>query len=215
MAGWLGTQQPPSGRVDHSDHGMQTLHLVRRSRGAAVWLTVGIATVSFVLSFTSLRGLAAMSAWPGWPSWLWPLIIDGTIILATLGIVSLAPYRDHFLNRVFLWVVLSAAALVSVGGNGLHAWLSTAQLGGLLPERANHQTRPRPALPLRNPSRAVAARDWSPAAGRATPRHREQNLGRGARCAGSGGSRRALSNSWRQRGEQWRQAARGGERTVA
>ncbi|MGB8386948.1 DUF2637 domain-containing protein [Mycobacterium sp.] len=123
---WLGTQQP--GRADHPDDGMRTLHLVRRSRRAAVWLTVGIATVSFVLSFTSLRDLAAMSAWPGWPSWLWPLIIDGTIILATLGIVSLAPYRDQFWNRVFLWVVLSAAALVSVGGNGLHAWLSTAHL---------------------------------------------------------------------------------------
>ena len=39
--------------------------------------------------------LAAVSAWAGWPSWLWPLIIDGTIILATLGIVSLAPYRDQ------------------------------------------------------------------------------------------------------------------------
>lgn len=31
-----------------------------------MWLTMGIATVSFVLSFTSLRELAAMSAWPGY-----------------------------------------------------------------------------------------------------------------------------------------------------
>jgi Protein of unknown function (DUF2637) len=107
---------------------MRTLHLVRRSRRAAVWLTLGIATVSFVLSFTSLRELAAISAWPGWPSWLWPLIIDGTIILATAGIVSLAPYRDQFWNRVFLWVVLGAAAWVSVGGNALHAWLATGHL---------------------------------------------------------------------------------------
>jgi len=110
------------------DDELRTLRLVRRSRTAAVWLTVGIATVSFVLSFTSLRNLAAMSAWPGWPSWLWPLILDGLIILATLGIVSLAPYRDQFWNRVFLWAVLGVAAVVSVGGNGLHAWLSTGQL---------------------------------------------------------------------------------------
>ena len=94
----------------------------------AVCLTVGIAAVSFVLSFTSLRDLAALSAWPGWPSWLWPLIIDGTIILATLGIVALAPYRDQLRNRAFLWVVLTTAALVSVGGNGLHAWLATGHL---------------------------------------------------------------------------------------
>ena len=114
--------------ADQTDDELRTLHLVRRSRRAAGGLTVGIATVSFVLSFTSLRELAAMAAWPGWPSWLWPLIIDGTIVLATLGIVSLAPYRDRFWNRVFLWGVLSSAALVSVGGNALHAWLSTGHM---------------------------------------------------------------------------------------
>jgi hypothetical protein len=37
-----------------------------------------------------------------WPSWLWPLIIDGTIIPATLGIVALAPYHDQLRNRGFL-----------------------------------------------------------------------------------------------------------------
>lgn len=117
-----------SREADQSDDELRTLHLVRRSRRAAGWLTIGIATVSFVLSFTSLRELAAMAAWPGWPSWLWPLIIDGTIVLATLGIVSLAPYLDQFWNRVFLWGVLSSAALVSVGGNALHAWLSTGHM---------------------------------------------------------------------------------------
>jgi len=126
--GWPAIKPRLSREADQADDELRTLHLVRRSRRAAGWLTVGIATVSFVLSFTSLRELAAMSAWPGWPSWPWPLIIDGTIILATLGIVSLAPYRDQFWNRVFLWGVLSAAALVSVGGNGLHAWLSTGHL---------------------------------------------------------------------------------------
>jgi Protein of unknown function (DUF2637) len=111
-----------------TDDDMRTLHLVRTNRTVAVWLTVAIATVSFVLSFTSLRNLAAMSAWPGWPSWLWPLIIDGLIILATLSIVALAPYRDQSWNRVFIWGVLSGAALVSVGGNALHAWLATDHL---------------------------------------------------------------------------------------
>lgn len=118
----------PPGQPGHVDEQLRALHLVRMSRGAAVWLTIALAGVSFVLSFTSLRTLAAMSAWPGWSSWLWPLIIDGTIIVATLGIVALAPYRRQFGNRVFLWVVLGAAASVSVGGNALHAWLSVGQL---------------------------------------------------------------------------------------
>ena len=133
--GWLTRQRwRPSVSAPHrlswneADEEMRTLHLVRRSRRAAVWLTVVIAIVSFVLSFTSLRELAAMSAWPGWPSWLWPLIIDGLIILATLAIVALAPYRTQLWNRAFVWLVLGTAALVSVGGNSFHAWLSTGHL---------------------------------------------------------------------------------------
>lgn len=122
---------PPAAHVrDDGGAGdeLRALNLVRTSRRLAVWLTIGIATVSFVLSFASLRDLAAMSAWPGWLSWLWPLIIDGTIVLATLGIVALAPYRDQLRNRAFFWAVLTAAALVSVGGNALHAWLATDHL---------------------------------------------------------------------------------------
>jgi len=69
-----------------------------------------------------------MSAWPGWSSYLWPLIIDGTIVLATLGIVALAPYRTQFCNRLYFWIVLVLSAAVSVGGNSVHAWLATANL---------------------------------------------------------------------------------------
>jgi hypothetical protein len=87
---------------------------------------------------TGIGAARALILWPElvtlgercsrWPSWLWPLIIDGTIILATLGIVALAPYRDQLRNRGFFWVVLGIAALVGVGGNVLHAWLATDQL---------------------------------------------------------------------------------------
>jgi hypothetical protein len=124
----LRTTRPSAPHTADQSDAMRTLDLVRRSRQAAVRLTVGIATVSFVLSFTSLRELAAMSAWHGWSSWLWPLIIDGVIILATLGIVSFAPYPGQFWNKLFLWVVLISAALVSVGGNAFHAWLATGEL---------------------------------------------------------------------------------------
>ena len=69
---------------------------------------------------TGIGAARALILWPElvtlgercsrWPSWLWPLIIDGTIILATLGIVALAPYRDQLRNRGFFWVVLGIAA---------------------------------------------------------------------------------------------------------
>ena len=79
---------------------------------------------------TGIGAARALILWPElvtlgkrcsrWPSWLWPLIIDGTIIPAALGIVALAPYRDELRNRGF-FSVLGMAALVSVGGNVLHA----------------------------------------------------------------------------------------------
>ncbi|MGE2817927.1 DUF2637 domain-containing protein [Mycobacterium heidelbergense] len=87
--GWLPQFRCRSGPAalswTETDEQMRTLHLVRRSRRAAVWMTVGIAAVSFVLSFASLRDLASASAWPGWPLWLWPLIIDGLICVGDAG----------------------------------------------------------------------------------------------------------------------------------
>lgn len=116
--------------TDPNAEGDRTLNLVRQSRMLAVWLTAGIAVVSFVLSFAALRDLAAMSAWPGSLSVGFPVIIDGTIVLATIGIVALAPYREQLRNRAFVWLVLATAASVSVGCNALHAWLITEHLPG-------------------------------------------------------------------------------------
>lgn len=114
--------------VVHHDEALRMLHLVVRTRGYAVKLTFFIAVVSFVLSFTSIQELAAESAWAGWKSYLWPLILDGLIILATLVIVALAPYRDQFWKRAFVWLVLVTAALVSIACNAFHAWLATEHL---------------------------------------------------------------------------------------
>lgn len=84
-------------------------------------ITVVIAVASFVLSFSSLWNLAARSAWPAGLAWLWPVIVDGTIILATMAIVALAGRHRQRGNRRFFWAVLCAAAVVSVSGNAVHA----------------------------------------------------------------------------------------------
>jgi hypothetical protein len=62
--GWPAIKPRLCREADQADDEARTLHLVRRSRCAAGWLTIGIATVSFVLSFTSLRELAAMRRGP-------------------------------------------------------------------------------------------------------------------------------------------------------
>ncbi len=94
------------------------LHL---ARAAAVLITVAIGVGSFILSFAALRDLAVRSGWPHHLAWVWPLIVDGAILMATMAVVALAPYSDQGRSRRFFWLVLAASASVSVGCNALHA----------------------------------------------------------------------------------------------
>lgn len=115
------------------DQAERQLRLVRTARINNMVITVVIAIASFTLSFVSLSALAGSTAFPGgiWffqLAWLWPVIVDGLQILATFGIVAFSPYPDQRANRNYYWAVLVAAALVSMLGNGWHAWLVTEQL---------------------------------------------------------------------------------------
>jgi hypothetical protein len=91
------------------------------TRTAAVLITVGIGAASFVLSFAALRDLAARAGISERLAWLWPLIVDGTILQATMAVVALAGHRDQDRSRRYFWIVLSSSAAVSVGANALHA----------------------------------------------------------------------------------------------
>jgi len=94
------------------------------TRIAAVLITVGIGAASFVLSFAALRDLAARAGISERLAWLWPLIVDGTILQATMAVVALAGHRDQDRSRRYFWIVLSSSAAVSVGANALHAVIS-------------------------------------------------------------------------------------------
>jgi hypothetical protein len=111
--------KPLSAASSRNDMSEQTA--VRVTRAAAVMITVVIAVASFVLSFSSLWNLAARSAWLARLAWLWPVIVDSTIVLATMAIVALAGHHRQRGNRRFFWAVLCAAAVVSVSGNAVHA----------------------------------------------------------------------------------------------
>jgi hypothetical protein len=91
------------------------------TRVAAVVITVGIGAASFVLSFAALHDLAARSGIPGRLAWLWPVIIDGTILQATMAVVALAGHEDQGRRRRYFWIVLSSSAAVSLAANALHA----------------------------------------------------------------------------------------------
>jgi hypothetical protein len=99
---------------------------VRAARGAALVITVMIGVGSFAMSFAALRDLAVRAGSPPRLAWVWPLIVDGAILMATVAIVALVSFTGDRRGRRFFWWVLVCSAAVSVGGNGLHAILPRA-----------------------------------------------------------------------------------------
>ncbi|WP_406235327.1 DUF2637 domain-containing protein [Nocardia sp. NBC_01009] len=90
---------------------------MRWARWSAVLVIVTIGVASFILSFAALRDLAILANTPHRWAWLFPVIVDGTIIQATISALVLAksPERQWFLR------VLGAGAVVSIVCNSIHA----------------------------------------------------------------------------------------------
>lgn len=91
--------------------------------GSAVGGTLVLAVGAFWLSFTTLQDLALSAGIPKQQAWIWPLIVDGVILQATISVVALrsAPAR----GRRFAWLLLGAGAAVSVAANITHAMVTT------------------------------------------------------------------------------------------
>ncbi|MFI9506193.1 DUF2637 domain-containing protein [Nocardia sp. NPDC052566] len=110
---------------------------MRLARWSAVVIIVGVGAAAFRLSFATLRDLAILAHIPAKDAWLFPVIVDGTIIQATLGVLVLAKSRER---QWFLWVLV-VGAVVSVVGNSLHAvaagrelpWWASALVAAIAP----------------------------------------------------------------------------------
>lgn len=85
----------------------------------AVAGTVLLALGAFWLSFTTLQDLAVLSGIPEGQAWVWPLIVDGVILEATISVVALRNSARR--ARRFAWLLLAAGAGVSVAANITHA----------------------------------------------------------------------------------------------
>lgn len=83
----------------------------------AVAGTVFIAILAFSLSFRTLTDLARRSGIAGGQAWMWPLIVDGIIVVATVSVVALAGHKTSW----YPWLLLAAGAAVSVTANAVHA----------------------------------------------------------------------------------------------
>jgi hypothetical protein len=89
-----------------------------------IWLqslliTALVGGAAVALSFQSLADLASREQMYSQKlSYLWPGLVDGTIMLATMALVLLAARGDvPRQHRQFYWVVLGTASVVSIGGN--------------------------------------------------------------------------------------------------
>jgi len=100
---------------------------LRSARRAASVINTILLQACLALSFYSLWNLATRtSSWPTWLAWLWPLIVDGPIVVAHLAIRATAKSKNKSHKR-FFWSMLVCSALVSIAGNGLHALLPKDQ----------------------------------------------------------------------------------------
>lgn len=81
--------------------------------------TLVLALGAFWLSFTTLQDLAIMAGIPAGQAWVWPLIVDGVILEATISVVALRNQAPA--ARRYAWLLLASGAGVSVAANITHA----------------------------------------------------------------------------------------------
>ncbi|MFC8921732.1 DUF2637 domain-containing protein [Cellulosimicrobium sp. NPDC057127] len=100
--------------------------VTRAALTSALVGTAVIAVGAFWLSFHALTDLALRSGVPREQAWVWPLIVDGVIIVSTVAVFAL---RGH--SRVittYPWALLLGGVVVSVVANGAHATLTETQV---------------------------------------------------------------------------------------
>ncbi|MFI5716272.1 DUF2637 domain-containing protein [Nocardia sp. NPDC051750] len=86
-----------------------------------------VSIAAFSWSAIALHGVAMMAGIPSGLAWGAPVIVDGPILQAAFALVALnrreqAGVRIPKATRRFFWAELAAAELLSLLGNGVHAW---------------------------------------------------------------------------------------------
>lgn len=92
------------------------------SRKVLYLLALGVASLAigaFTLSFDALRSLAGLAGIRDELTFLWPLVVDGFIVVATVSAVVM---RDRGWRAAWYpWATLICFGTISVIGNALHA----------------------------------------------------------------------------------------------
>lgn len=108
------TARPADAGVAGPGNGVPRLVIASSVTGTLV-----LALGAFWLSFTTLQDLAIMAGIPAGQAWVWPLIVDGVILEATISVVALRNQAPA--ARRYAWLLLASGAGVSVAANITHA----------------------------------------------------------------------------------------------
>ena len=81
--------------------------------------TALIALGAFWLSFTALTDLVTRAGIPSDQAWVWPLIVDGVIVVSTVAVVALVGHGRTV--SAYPWALLLVSAGISVAANVAHA----------------------------------------------------------------------------------------------
>lgn len=81
--------------------------------------TLAVGALAFAMSFTKLSRLAILYNVDETQAWMFPLIVDGLIVVST---IATATMNQH---RWYAWTLLLTGSAVSVAGNGIQAWVTT------------------------------------------------------------------------------------------
>ncbi|MDK7742900.1 DUF2637 domain-containing protein [Helcobacillus massiliensis] len=96
------------------------LMLRRTLIGASATGAGAVALLAFAMSFDALTELARGAGIRSEIAWMWPVVVDGSMVVATAAALVLRTAADRTV-RAYPWAQLALFALISVIGNGLHA----------------------------------------------------------------------------------------------
>ena len=90
----------------------------RALNGGTSWGVIGLAVAGFAMSYDALHALAVEQGVFAPLAWLWPLVVDGFIVVASLSVVrAVADGR----RATYPWLLVLAFSGISVAFNVVHA----------------------------------------------------------------------------------------------
>jgi hypothetical protein len=79
---------------------------------------LGLAIAGFAMSYDALHSLALTQGVPATLAWMWPLVVDGFIVVASLSVVRAVADGRH---AAYPWLLVLAFSSISVAFNVVHA----------------------------------------------------------------------------------------------